>query len=193
MAENKSTVRAFVVLIAIGLSTLLTGESQAVQRLDRSQPPAVVASTGGFSVRRRSGPVAIDGRAWIEMPGMSGRETVQAPNGQFTLTLQETSGADLVRFRVSFAEKGGPRVDLSPGALDAFITSDSKWIFIDPLDVIDVTTWRRYNLSKLFNIQPYIIVRAISADGQRLYISRQPCPFDCQGLPHEYYEITFPQ
>jgi hypothetical protein len=38
----------------------------------------------------------------------------------------------------------------------------------------------------------YIIVRAISADGQRLFISRQPCPFDCQGFPNDYYEIVFP-
>jgi hypothetical protein len=152
-----------------------------------------VTSEGGFTVRRLSGPIAVDGRAWIALAGMSSRQTVHAPNGQFTLTLEEASADDVVRFRIYFAEKGRPRVQLDPGrAVYAAISSDSLWIFIDPIDIVDVKAWRRYNLSALFKIDRFVVVQAISVDGRRLFISRQPCPFDCQGLPNDYYEITFP-
>jgi hypothetical protein len=187
-----SVGRAIAALTAIAMSTPSTVVTQGVQRIDRSQPPTVVTS-GGFTVGRLSSPIAVDGRAWIAVPGISSRQTVRAPNGQFTLTLEEASADDLVRFRIYFAEEGRPRVQLDPGgAVYASITSDSRWIFIDPIDIVDVRAWRRYNLSKRFNIDRYVIVRAISADGRRLFISRQPCPFDCQGLPNDYYEIAFP-
>jgi hypothetical protein len=189
----RSVGRAIVALTAIAMSTPSTVATQGVQRIDRSQPATVVTSEGGFTVRRLSSPIAVDGRAWIAVPGISSRQTVRAPNGQFTLTLEEASADDLVRFRIYFAEEGRPRVQLDPGgAVYASITSDSRWIFIDPIDIVDVRAWRRYNLSKLFNIDRYVIVRAISADGRRLFISRQPCQFDCQGLPNDYYEIAFP-
>ena len=179
-------------LAVIVAMTPLWGVSAATQTVDRSQPPRVDASAGGFTVRRLDKPVTVDGRSWIAVESIYGAKPVRAPNGQFTLTLEKASEHDLVEFRVYFAEEGRARVELAGKAVYASITSDSRWIFIDPIDIVDVRTWRRYNLSELFKIDRYVSVQAMSADGGKLFISRQPCPFDCQGHPNDYYEITFP-
>ena len=190
-AANRVAVCGAMVLLAT-ISVPMHVATQPRQGVDRSKAPTVEASAGGFTVRRLISPVAIDGRNWIAVPPLNARQTVRAPNGQFTLTLEEASNNDTVRFRIYFAEAGGARVELDPGgAVYVSITSDSRWIFIDPIDVVDVRTWRRYSLSKLFNIGRYVSI-AISADGRRLFVSRQPCPFDCQGIPNEYFEIRFP-
>jgi hypothetical protein len=35
-------------------------------------------------------------------------------------------------------------------------------------------------------------LRAISADGRRLFISQRDCPFDCRNVPEKFYEIQLP-
>lgn len=162
----------------------------------RKKPGALgwVVAAEGFTVRRLMEPVAIDGRTWIAIDSVSATGPLRAPNGQFTLTLEEAKehAGDVVRFRVFFAE-GARRIQLDPGvAAYAYISPDSRWIVSDPLEIVDVLNWRRYSLSTLFKIDPYVVLRAISADRRRLYVSRQPCAFDCQHLPHEYFEIGFP-
>ena len=74
----------------------------------------------------------------------------------------------------------------------AYVTSDARWVFFEPLDVIDVRTWRRYALGRALGLEPYIVPKAVSADGGRLLISRRSCAFDCPGEPEEYYEIRLP-
>lgn len=179
-----------MILIAaiIGLSLVQAG------RVDRSMPPRVVASADGFTVRRLMEPVAIDGRAWIAIDSVSAAGPVRAPNGRFTLTLEEAKehAGDVVRFRVFFAE-GARRIQLDPDvAAYAYISPDSRWIVTDPLEIVDVLTWRQYSLSKSFEISPYVVLKAISADGGRLFIARQACAFDCPNIPLEYFEIAFP-
>ena len=186
--------RMIVLAAIIGFATV-RGATQDVPRADRSKPPSVVEAPDGFTVRRLSGPVPIDGHTWIAIETANAAGRVRAPNARFTLTLEEAKdhAGDVVRFRIFFTEGGGARVQLHPGvAAYAYITPDSRWIVSDPLDVVDVRNWRKYSLSKSFNIASYIIPRAISADGRRLFISRQACPFDCQNIPHEYFEIGFP-
>ena len=183
-----------IVLAIIGLATVL-GAAQDSPRADRSKPPSAADAPAGFTVRRLSSPVAIDGRTWIAIETVSAAGRVRAPNARFTLMLEEAKdhAGDVVRFRIFFTESGGPRVQLDPGvAAYAYITPDSRWIVSDPLEVVDVRNWRKYSLSRSFKVDPYIVPRAISADGRRLFISRQPCPFDCQNIPHEYFEIGFP-
>jgi hypothetical protein len=157
----------------------------------RAKPPLVETSAGGFTVRRLTAPVTIDGRNWIAAEAIIGSQAVRAPNGQFSLTLEDAKEpGDLVRFRLSYSA-GGPGIPLDPHVTYAYITPDSRWIVLEPIDVIDVTNWRRYSLSKAFDVTPYVLTRAISADGRRLYVTRQPCPFDCRDLPNDHYEITF--
>jgi hypothetical protein len=159
---------------------------------DRAKPPAVEASPRGITVRRLTAPVTIDGRNWIAAEPIIGSQTVRAPNGQFSLTLEDAKEpGDLARFRLSYTA-GGPRIPLDPHVTYAYITPDSRWIVMEPIDVIDVTNWRRYSLSKTFEVTPYVLIRAISADARRLYVIRQPCPFDCRDFPNDHYEITLP-
>lgn len=181
--------KIIVIAAIIGLTLGQAG------RVDRSKPPSVVASAEGFTVRRLTEPVPIDGRTWIAIESVSAAGPLRAPNGRFALTLEEAKehAGDVVRFRVFFAESGARRVQLDPGvAAYAYISPDSRWIVSDPLEVVDVLNWRRYSLSKSFKVNPYVVLKAMSADGRRLFIARQACPFDCQHIPHEYFEIGFP-
>jgi len=173
---------------------VLPAAAPGAQRVDRSKSPAIEASAGEFTIRRLSGPVTIDGKTWVAVTTIIGTQTVRAPNGEFTLSLGEPNDdGDVRRFPLALAERGGTPAALTSDVVSyAFVTSDSRWIFFEPLDVIDVRTWRRYDLAKAFGIQNYIVPEAISANGQRLTIARRDCPFDCRGLPTEYYEIRFP-
>lgn len=168
---------------------------QVAPRADRSKPPSVVDAPDGFTVRRLSGPVSIDRRNWIAIETVSAAGRLRAPNSRFTLTLEEAKdhAGDVVRFRVFFSEAGSERVRLDPDvAAYAYISPDSRWIVSEPLEVIDVLNWRRYSLSKSFKVNPYVVLRAISADGRRLFISQHVCASDCQNIPPEYFEIGFP-
>jgi hypothetical protein len=184
-----------MVLAAMVAGTPLRGAAPDTQAVDRSQPPRIEASAGGFTVRRLDKPVMIDGRTWIAVEEIIGAQTVRAPNGQFAIRLEETPSVEVVRFRVWFIQNGGTPVLIAPGtAIFSWITPDSRWIISGTLEAIDVKAWRAYSLSKAFNIEPYVLLRAISADGRRLVISRAPCWVDCRalGIADEYYEIGFP-
>jgi predicted alpha/beta superfamily hydrolase len=185
--------RAIALVTAIGGATLY-GSTAGPQVVDRSQPPRIDASTGGFAVRRLAAPVEVDGRSWIEVTPIVGAGTVRAPDGQFAIALEEAGSGDVVYFRVSIIEGGGAPVQVLPGTgTYAFITPDSRWIIAGTLEAVDVRNWRRYSLSRAFDIGAYVIPRAISADGRRLFIVKRACPFDCRDIPDEYYEVEFPR
>jgi hypothetical protein len=165
----------------------------AAQRIDRSRPPETANPGGAFTVRRLDGPVSINGQAWIPIRQVSASGTMRPPNVPFTLTLEEASTEEVVHFRIYFEEPGGSRVLLDSGSTTyAFVTPDARWIITSPLVIIDVANWRRYSLSQAFNIEPFVVLRAISSDGRRLFVSRQVCPFDCRNTQNEYYEIGLP-
>lgn len=161
---------------------------------DRSKSPILDPSAGGFTVRRLSGPVAIDGRTWLAVEPTFGTQTLRARNGEFTLSPTDaTDEGDVGRFRLAFVERGGKPVTLTADPVSyAYMTDDSRWIVFEPVEVIDVRAWRRYSLGKVFGISPYVVPIAISADGRRLVIRRSVCPFDCRDFPDEFYEIGFP-
>src|ERR1051326_8246440 len=70
------------------------------QVVDRSQPPRIESSAGGFTIRRLDKAVTVDGRTWIAVKEIIGAQTVRAPNGQFTIKLEEASSDEVVHFRV---------------------------------------------------------------------------------------------
>jgi len=186
--------RAILLYALVAMAALRCAPRHAVA-IDRSQPPRNESSAGGFTIRRLDKPVTVDGRTWIAVTEIIGAQTVRAPNGQFTIRLEEASSDDVVHFRVWFTQNGGTSVLIAPGtAIFSSITPDSRWIINGTLEVIDVKEWRAYSLSKAFNIAPYVVLDAVSADGRRFVISRRPCWVDCQsvGIATEYYEIGFP-
>jgi hypothetical protein len=117
---------------------------------DRSKPPIAGVSAGGFTVRRLSGPVAIDGRTWLAIDPIFGPKTVPARNGEFTISLTGSiDEGDPGRSRLTLVERGGQPVALAAGPVSyAYVTDDSRWILFEPLEVIDVRAWRRYSLGK---------------------------------------------
>ena len=193
------TSKAEVPLLALSVALLaalaavpLRGAASAAQAVDRSQPPRVEASAGGFSLRRLDNPVTVDGKSWLAVEEIIGAKTVRAPNGQFAVKLEEASSVEVVHFRVLFVHNDGTAVLIAPGtAIYSFITPDSRGSINGTLEAIDVRDWRAYSLSKAFNIEPYVLLDAISADGRRLVISQRPCGVDCR-FPAKYYEIEFP-
>src|SRR5262245_50106638 len=195
IGRSMATRMLFRVAGPASLPAVLFTATVIGQAVDRSQPPRLEASAGGFTVRRLTAPIEIDGRAWIAVTPIIAAQTVRAPNGQFAIRLaEETAGGDVERFRVSIVEGSGPPVQVVPGtAANVYITPDSRWIVGEILEAVDVRAWRTYSLSKAFGIAPYVIPRAISADGRRLFIVKRACPFDCRDIPDEYYEIRFPE
>jgi hypothetical protein len=185
--------RSSYLSVLVIIAGVLSGETPMTQGGDRSKAPPVEPSSGGFTIRRLAGPVTLDGRTWIAVDPIVGTMTVNSANGQFTLSLVAPNDeGDVRRWRLRFADRGGEAVTLADVVSYTYVTNDSRWILFEPIDVVDVRTWRRYGLSKAFGIAPYAGPRAISADGRRLIISRRDCPFDCPGEPVEYFEIGFP-
>jgi len=192
--------RTLVAPALVSASLVLACAAGQTQPIDRSKPPAVVSSTGGFTSRRLTALPDIDGRNWIAAAKVFGPARVSAPNGRFTLTLEaakpnEDTG-DLAGFRLYFAEGPAAAVEIGPAFTNfVFVTGDSRWIITaQQFDAIDVVNWRKYSLREALHVDGFFDIRAVSADGRRLVIATQPCPFDCQNVPNRdpYYEIQLP-
>lgn len=185
--------RGVTVMCVVAALAAAIGATSA-QRVDRSRPPVLQTAAPGFTVRRLPGPVPIDGTTWTAAEPMSSTDTIFARSGGFALSLSDpTDEGDLERFQLSFADGSGPPVVLSAYPVSyVYLTRDSRWIFFEPLQAVDVTTWRLYDLSKALDIHPYVVPDAISADGRRLVVWRRDCPLDCPGVAREYYEIGLP-
>ncbi len=164
--------------------------------VDRSQPPRVEGGAGGFTIHHLTGPpgpIALDSGAWRTVSPDMEAKTITAPSGQFALRLEKATSDDITFFRIWLTAGSRTPVQIDLGtATYAYITPDSRWIITGTLEAIDVQHWRRYSLSRSLNIEPWVMLRAISADGRRLLVSRQPCAFDCQAAPVDYYELVFP-
>ncbi len=74
-----------------------------------------------------------------------------------------------------------------------YVTPDSRYIFTEPLYVLDVREWKQYPLFDVLGIRNYTSIDAISRDGRHLLVSRRDCALDCKDERREYYEVTFPR
>jgi hypothetical protein len=142
-------------------------------------------------------PPTIDGQEWIKAPVHHGPapDTVRAGDRQFSLILSEpgVDTGDLARFelRLQRGAAAPVRIDNEFTAW-AYVTPDRRYIFTEPLYVLDVREWKQYELFDALGIQNYVSIDAISRDGGRLLISRTDCAFDCTGNRSEYFELTLP-
>ena len=94
---------AFVVGAFLSGAVLL-----AAQQPDRSQPPLVSDSAGGFVLRRLEAPVTPDGKNWLRAEHRSDIGTIQARDKSFAVTLGDRGEeGDVVRFRATFTPAGG--------------------------------------------------------------------------------------
>jgi hypothetical protein len=179
----------FLLLLSLGWPQQTRG--QATPAPPGSPPQRAESPATRFAVERLTTPPAIASPEWVPLrPSFAG--TIRAPNDGFSIVLEEApSNADLVLLRVSYVQGDAAPIEISPGdATYSLITPDSRWILSGPLEFVDVQNWRAYSLRDAFDLQPFLIPRAVSTDGRRFLIEGRPCPFDCQDLPTEYYEIV---
>lgn len=163
-----------------------------------SGPPPLVHASGGFRARRLADAPAIDGRTWVAADVRTGPlpSTVHPANDEFTVTVADAGEdtGDFVRYRLLLTRRGSApvRIDNEFSAW-VYVTPDSRYVFTEPLYVLDVQAWRQYALFEALGIPNYTSIEAISRDGRRLLISRRDCAMDCADRTREYYELTLPE
>jgi hypothetical protein len=167
------------------------------QQIDRSSPPVTVEGAGGFAADRMPGRPGIDGRAWMLADVHAGKAEVFRPDGaDYELELKDPDNSgDAERWTVTFTRAGRAPVPLDAGRKTAFVyvTPDARYIFLEPLTVVDVVAWRRYDLSTTLGIEPYVTIRAIRAGGRELFLDRSTCVADCANRSdEEYFDLTIP-
>ena len=168
----------------------------AAQPIDRSAPPAPLGGAGGFTIQRLPGRVGIDGRAWMFTDVHTGEPPLLKPSGadyELRFSDPDNSG-DFERWTVTLERSGAPPVSITGQRKTAFVyvTPDARYIFLEPLAVIDVKTWRRYELGEALGVAPYVSIVAAARDG-RLFIERSSCSMDCsRRTDEEYFELTVP-
>jgi hypothetical protein len=177
---------------------MLSAAGFAPQAGERIAPPVDTAGPGGFTVRRLPGRPGIDGRAWMFVDVHTGRPPVFRPAGadyELRFTDPDNEG-DFERWAVMLERPGRRPVSLTAGGKSgfAYVTPDARYVFTEPLILVDVKTWRRYALYAALGIKPYVTIVAISRDGRSLFIERRDCAQDCAGQTgEEYFELTLPQ
>jgi hypothetical protein len=183
----------WLVLFAV-FTTICVETTTVAQSPDVTRPPAILNSAGSFSARRLSQPPIIDGRDWVEAdvkptysPGI-----VPGPTRAFSLSLRSCGdhGGDFERCELMFQRGRSARVRINEITGWVFVTPDGRYVFTEPLYVLDVQRWVQYALFDALGIPNYVSIDAISRDGRRLFISRNDCG-DC-GAPREYFELTLP-
>lgn len=174
------------------------GSAARIQDPDVTKPPVVVHDAGGFHARQLSGPPAIDGREWIAvtMHDEPLPATLRSPDRRYAVTLEETDEdtGDFTRYKVLFQRGRRTPVRIGDGFSGwVYITPDSRFVFTEPLYVLDVREWKQYALFETLEIPNYTSIEAISADGRRLLTSRRDCVMDCHDEPVvQYFELTLP-
>ena len=181
------------IAVIVAVALCVTGSVAA----QRTVPwPDDAGGSGGFSARRLRGPVTVDGRTWIAAEVNVGRPDVWRPakaDYQLRFTDPDEEG-DFERWALMLERAGSQPVSLTAGGKTgfAYVTPDARFVFTEPLIVIDVRRWRRYALYIALGIHPYVSIDAISRDGHRLLLHRADCAVDCRQREVEYFELTLP-
>ena len=115
------------------------------------------------------------------------------PGGKIIYTSRESGLTDIW----SMDQDGKDQKQLTAHAetnMNPWATPDGRYIFTEPLYVLDVREWKQYALFEALQIPNYTNIEAISRDGKRLFISRRDCAMDCRGIgvEDEYFELILP-
>jgi hypothetical protein len=180
-----------VMLVAVLLSA-----SAAVSGQQSKSWPIDTVGTGGFSAKRLDAAPAIDGVQWVEADvKVAGSDAWQPAKSDYTLRFTDRDEeSDVQRWALMFERPGTRAISLTDAGKTgfAYVTPDARFIFMEPLIVVDVRRWRRYALYSELGIEPYVAIRAISRDGRRLLVSHSECAYDCPNQPVTYFEVTLP-
>ncbi len=161
-------------------------------------PPLLAPGSGGFTAAPLASLPNLDGRAWVAVEAGTGpATTIGARDGRFTVTLRETDQdtGDFARYEVWLQRRGAKAVRIDSGFSGwIYITPDSRYVFSEPLFVLDVGRMKQYALHDALGIPNYTTIEAISGDARRLLVSRRDCAMDCRNDQRvEYFELTLPR
>ncbi len=154
----------------------------------------LVRSAGPISVSQLVQPPAIDGREWIatEVEWLSEPGKVRTTAKTFSLSADDCGdhSGDFQRCQLFLQRGRGSPVRIVSGYTGwVYVTPDDRYVFTEPLNVLDVRAWKQYGL----DVANYTGIRAISRDGKRLLVARTDCPMDCRGEQRfEYFEVRLP-
>jgi hypothetical protein len=162
-----------------------------------SQRPLTVRGAGGFTARRLAKPPIIDEKNWTGVEVTTGdvSTAMAPPDLSYVLTFGDPGKdtGDFMRYELMFKRGAAAAVRIDDHFTGwAYVSPDGRYVFMEPLIVLDVAGWRKYDLSEVLEISNYTSIEAISRDRKRLLISRVECPIDCPGEPVHYFELGLP-
>ena len=199
MTRRSRSLTRLQLVPLVALAAIWVGTTSLAQMPDVTKPPPILKSAGQFSAARLSRPPVIDGREWIaaKVQQTADPDRVPLPTNVFSLTLTDCGDhdGDFQRCQLLFRRGRATPVRIHDGFTGwVFVTPDGRYIFTEPLYVLDVREWKQYALFEALQIPNYTNIEAISRDGKRLFISRRDCAMDCRGIgvEDEYFELILP-
>jgi hypothetical protein len=190
MATQRLTITVLAVCLVIAAQ-------QLIAQTGSSRPPLSVSGAGGFTARRLTKPPIIDEKTWTTVEVAFGdlSTAVVPADLSYVLTFAdpEENTGDFERYELMFKRGAAAAVRIDDNFTGwTYVSPDGRYVFMEPLSVLDVASWRKYALSEVFGITNYTSIEAISRDGKRLLISRVECAMDCPGQPVQYFELGLP-
>ena len=199
MTRRSRSLTRLQLVPLVAFAAIWVETTSLAQMPDVTKPPPILKSAGQFSAARLSRPPVIDGREWIaaKVQPTSDPDRVPLPTKVFSLTLTDCGDhdGDFQRCQLLFRRGRATPVRIHDGFTGwVFVTPDGRYIFTEPLYVLDVREWKQYALFEALQIPNYTNIEAISRDGKRLFISRRDCAMDCRGIgvEDEYFELILP-
>jgi len=199
MTRRSRSLTRLQLVPLVALAAIWVETTSLAQMPDVTKPPPILKSAGQFSAARLSRPPVIDEREWIaaKVQPTSDPDRVPLPTKVFSLTLTDCGDhdGDFQRCQLLFRRGRATPVRIHDGFTGwVFVTPDGRYIFTEPLYVLDVREWKQYALFEALQIPNYTNIEAISRDGKRLFISRRDCAMDCRGIgvEDEYFELILP-
>jgi hypothetical protein len=142
----------------------------------------------------------LKGPDWVETSatkvdqGTSDTIVLSSPNDRFHLRLTESTNneGDVAAYLVTLTWKGDDKSRVSLGiSTGTVISPDSRYIMLEPLQLIDVDAWKLYDLRKALKLKEgYFMVDRWTKDGKKILVHSVQCPYDCPaGESIEYWLI----
>jgi hypothetical protein len=191
ISRAKSHLWCFLMLtLCFFVGPLLRAETSGGEPSGLKPPPLEKTPIGFQKKELPSNP--LERSQYWEKAQASEGTPLNASNGEFSLKFggSEPIG-DLMRSIVVF-EKRGQSIQLTAAVAWAYITPDSRYVIWEPLTILDVKAWKKYDVSEDIDIPNYVTIEGIGRDHKRLLISWVDGIYEGAIKNLKWYEITLP-
>jgi hypothetical protein len=103
------------------------------------------------------------------------------------------NSGDLSRSHFFITKNHGKKEPLSPNPISGLkILDEGKFLILEPLILVDTTTWEKIDLAKAANIHPYFSVIRYSSKSNKILVAQFDCAYDCPKTDKTtIWEISF--